>query len=144
MHNSCHGRWEGMAFEIICVCNCGHKLKAKSPIFAEESQYSVIGCPPRSEFCEAIQSKRQIEIDHFSCQGDRPTTMTRYLPFYRYKKHLGLDVNIKNARVRARAEDSCGCYDAIPCVVVGGREYVSCFYPCFGGSKTFDLGGEWG
>jgi hypothetical protein len=41
--------------------------------------------------------------------------MTRYLPFYRYKKHLGLDVNVKNARVRARAEVSCGRYDAIPC-----------------------------
>ena len=26
-------------------------------------------------------------------------------------------------------------------MVVGGREYVSCFYPCFGGPKTFDLGG---
>jgi len=37
---------------------------------------------------------------------------------------------------------SCGRYDAIPSVVVGGREYVSCFYPCFGDSKTFDLGGE--
>ncbi len=46
-HNSCHARWEGMGFEIICVCNCGHKLKANSPIFAEESQYSVTGCPPR-------------------------------------------------------------------------------------------------
>jgi hypothetical protein len=40
-----------MGFKIICVCNCGHKLKAKSPIFAEESQYSVTGCPPQSEFC---------------------------------------------------------------------------------------------
>ncbi|MFY9797625.1 MAG: hypothetical protein WAJ93_18210 [Candidatus Nitrosopolaris sp.] len=39
-----------MGFKIICVCNCGHKLKAKSPIF-EESQYSVTGFPPQSEFC---------------------------------------------------------------------------------------------
>ena len=51
--------------------------------------------------------------------------MTRYLPFYRYKKHLGLDVNIKNARVRARAEVSCGRYNAIP-VVCGDGNY-SCY-----------------
>jgi hypothetical protein len=43
--------------------------------------------------------------------------MTRYLPFYRCKKHLGLDVNVKNARVRARAEVS--RYNAIPFVVCG-------------------------
>ena len=64
--------------------------------------------------------------------------MTRYLPFYRYKKHLGLDVNIKNARVRARAEVSRGRYDVFPCVV--GRYVPCCLYP--GGSKTFDLEGE--
>ena len=69
----------------------------------QKSQYSVIGCPPRSEFYEG-------------CQGTRPNTMARYLPFYRYKKHLGLDVNVKKARVRARAEVSYGrfCKDAIP------------------------------
>jgi len=72
----------------------------------QKSRYSVIGCPMRSEFCEA-------------CQGDRPNTMTRYLPFYRYKKHLALIVNIKNARVRPRAEVS--CYNAIP-VVCGDRD----------------------
>ena len=48
--------------------------------------------------------------------GDRPTIITlylgrHYLPFYRYNKHLGLDVNIKNARVRARAEVSFGRYN---------------------------------
>jgi hypothetical protein len=52
--------------------------------------------------------------------------MTRYLPFYRYKKHLGLDVNVKNARVRAPAEVTCGVYNAIPCVVGGGN---CSFYP---------------
>ena len=54
-----------------------------------------------------------------------------------YKEHLGL--NIKNTRVRARAEVSCGRYDVFPCC--GGRKYVPCcLYP--GGSKTFDLRGE--
>ena len=76
----------------------------------QKSQYSVVGCLPRSEFCEA-------------CQGDRPNTMTRYLPFYRYKKHLALIVNIKNARVRPRAEVSCGHYKAIP-MVCGGRNCI--------------------
>lgn len=36
--------------------------------------------------------------------------------FYRCKKHLGLDVNVKNARVRARAEVS---WYAIPYAVCG-------------------------
>jgi hypothetical protein len=35
-----------------------------------------------------------------------------------YKEYLGLDVNVKNARVRARAEISFGRYNAIP--VYGG------------------------
>ena len=61
MHNSCHGRWEGMGFEIICVCNCGHKLKANSPIFAEESQYFVIGCHPGSEFCEPSAQESHLD-----------------------------------------------------------------------------------
>jgi hypothetical protein len=74
----------------------------------QKSQYSVIGCPPPSEFCEA-------------CQGDRP----RYLPFYRYKKHPGLDVNVKNARVRARAEVR--RHNAIQ--VVCGDKDCSCYYP---------------
>jgi hypothetical protein len=57
--------------------------------------------------------------------------------FYRYKKHLGLDVNVKNARVRARAEVSCG-YIAIP-VLCGGRNCVSgrsCYPWRFGGELT--------
>jgi hypothetical protein len=49
--------------------------------------------------------------------------MTRYLPFYRYKKHLGLGVNVKNARVRARAEISGGRYNAIPLVCGDGNCY---------------------
>lgn len=39
--------------------------------------------------------------------------------FYRYKKHL--DVNVKDARVRARAEVTCGRYNAIS-LVCGGRD----------------------
>jgi len=46
--------------------------------------------------------------------------MTRFLPFYRYKKHLGLDVNVKNARVRARAEMVCR-YNVIPLVCGDGN-----------------------
>jgi hypothetical protein len=47
------------------------------------------------------------------------------LPFYRYKKHLGLDVNVKNARVRARAEYA---HNAIPVVCGGGN--CSCYPHC--------------
>ncbi len=81
-----------------------------------------------------------------ACQGNTPTTMTRYLPFYRYKKHLGLDVNVKNARVRARAQ-ACR-YNVIPILEDGN-------YNCYprgvpdstfrGGRKIFKyIGGrEW-
>ena len=24
LHESCHGKWEGLGFEIICSCKCGH------------------------------------------------------------------------------------------------------------------------
>jgi len=24
LHEICHGKWEGLGFEIICSCNCGH------------------------------------------------------------------------------------------------------------------------
>jgi hypothetical protein len=24
LHESCHGKWEGIGFEIICSCKCGH------------------------------------------------------------------------------------------------------------------------
>lgn len=33
--------------------------------------------------------------------------MTRHLPFYRCKKHLGLDVNVKNSSVCETEEVSC-------------------------------------
>ena len=49
----------------------------------------------------------------------------RYLPFYRYKKHLGLDVNVKNARVRARAEVR--RHNAIPVVCMYGYRDCSCY-----------------
>jgi hypothetical protein len=54
----------------------------------------------------------------------------RYLPFYRYKKHLHLKSRlsqiIKNASVGTEAEVTCGRYNAIPCVVGGGN---CSFYP---------------
>jgi len=87
--------------------------------------------PTLQKFCVEHPDSGIILTGHKSrnrgCLGDRPTTITlylgRYLPFYRYKKHPGLDVNIKNARVRARAEVSCGHYDAIP-MVCGDRNCV--------------------
>jgi hypothetical protein len=24
LHESCHGKWEGLGFQIICSCKCGH------------------------------------------------------------------------------------------------------------------------
>jgi hypothetical protein len=57
-HNSCHGRWEGMGFEVICVCNCGHKLKANSPIFRKGSHYSVTGCPRDQSFANQVVRSR--------------------------------------------------------------------------------------
>ena len=24
LHESCHSKWEGLGFEIICNCKCGH------------------------------------------------------------------------------------------------------------------------
>jgi len=24
LHESCYGKWEGLGFEIICSCKCGH------------------------------------------------------------------------------------------------------------------------
>ena len=24
LHESCYGKWEGLGFEIICRCKCGH------------------------------------------------------------------------------------------------------------------------
>ena len=35
-HHTCHNKWEGMGFEIICACNCGHR---KDPSI-EKLQYS--------------------------------------------------------------------------------------------------------
>ncbi len=29
-HHSCHTKWEGMGFEIICNCKCGHNKKQNS------------------------------------------------------------------------------------------------------------------
>jgi hypothetical protein len=90
--------------------------------------YSI---PALRKFCVEHRDSGVILTGHISRNrgglGDRPTTMTlyrgRYLPFCRYKKHPGLDVNVKNARVRARAEVSCGHYKAIP-MVCGGRNCI--------------------
>ena len=66
--------------------------------------------------------------------------MTRYLPFYRYKKHLGLDVNIKNAST-CEVEAVVLRSNTFPCLC-GGRKCIRFHPPRFvGGSKTFDLGG---
>gem|GEM_PF-2566455 len=40
-HQYCYGKWEGMGFEIICICSCGHKIKADASLVGiEKSQYS--------------------------------------------------------------------------------------------------------
>lgn len=40
-HQYCYGKWEGMGFEIMCICNCGHKIRSDAlPIFIEKSQHS--------------------------------------------------------------------------------------------------------
>jgi hypothetical protein len=69
--------------------------------------------------------------------------MTRYLPFYRYKKHLSLDVNVKNARVRARAGVSCVRYNAIP-LCGGVRDYSRFLYPLCGPDSDFKSTGDRG
>jgi len=29
-HKSCHGKWEGLGFEIICRCKCGHEKNGQA------------------------------------------------------------------------------------------------------------------
>jgi hypothetical protein len=49
-HQYCYGKWEGMGFEIICICNCGHKIKSDaSTIFIEKSQHSESMVGPRDQ-----------------------------------------------------------------------------------------------
>ena len=28
-HQNCHGRWEGLGFEIVCICKCLHDKKER-------------------------------------------------------------------------------------------------------------------
>jgi hypothetical protein len=28
-HQDCFGKWDGLGFEIICSCICGHKTKSQ-------------------------------------------------------------------------------------------------------------------
>jgi hypothetical protein len=30
LHESCHGKWEGLGFEIICSCKCGHSQNGQA------------------------------------------------------------------------------------------------------------------
>ncbi|MGC2383468.1 MAG: hypothetical protein WA631_10215 [Nitrososphaeraceae archaeon] len=26
-HNTCHGKWLGFGFEVVCRCGCGHRVR---------------------------------------------------------------------------------------------------------------------
>jgi len=38
-HKKCYGKWEGMGFEIICACDCGHRIKVDTQSKIENELY---------------------------------------------------------------------------------------------------------
>jgi hypothetical protein len=41
-HNSCHGRWSGLGFEIVCDCKCGHNKKGMALELVGEPEANTI------------------------------------------------------------------------------------------------------
>jgi len=55
-HNSCHGKWEGLGFEIICSCKCGHGKNGQALELVEEPVANAIH-NAQSNSKESVQRK---------------------------------------------------------------------------------------
>lgn len=35
LHQNCYGKWEGLGFEVVCDCNCGHNKSDQALVEVE-------------------------------------------------------------------------------------------------------------
>jgi hypothetical protein len=56
LHESCHGKWEGLGFEIICSCKCGHRKNGQALEWIE-APGSNAGYNIQSNSMEPVQRK---------------------------------------------------------------------------------------